>query len=147
MRKNRKSKRRGFTLIEVLLVVAILGVIAAAVVPSLIGKQKQAMIDQSRNNLRGLEQTMKLYALDHDGEYLQGGQESLAQLTGPSEYRGKKLNAYLEDVPKDAWGEPLLYEYPSTKGTKGEKPAIWSSGPNRQNEDGAGDDINNWSEK
>jgi general secretion pathway protein G len=57
------------------------------------------------------------------------------------------MKPYLEETPKDAWGEPLYYEYPSTKGTKGEKPAIWSSGPNRQNEEGAGDDINNWSDQ
>jgi general secretion pathway protein G len=144
--RKRQSRRRGFTLIEVLLVVAILGVIAAAVVPSLLGRQQKAMQDQTRNNIRGLEQTLKLYALDHDGAYLQGGQDALSQLTAPSEYRGKKLSAYLEETPKDAWGEPLLYEHPTSKGTKADKPAIWSSGPNRQNEDGAGDDINNWSE-
>jgi general secretion pathway protein G len=147
MRTKRPAKRTGFTLIEVLLVVAILGVIAAAVVPSLIGKQKQALVDQSRNNIRGLEQTLKLYAMDHEGEYPSGGQEALSQLTSASEYRGHKLQAYLEDVPKDAWGEPLFYEFPTSKGTKGEKPAIWSAGPNHQNEDGSGDDINNWADK
>ena len=71
--------------------------------------------------------------------------QSLPQLTQASEYRGHKLKPYLEEIPKDAWGEPLYYEYPSSKA--GDKPAIWSSGPNRQNEDGGGDDINNWSRK
>jgi general secretion pathway protein G len=137
---------RGFTLIEVLLVVAILGVIAAAVVPALIGRQQEANIQITRTDIKGLEQALKMYAIDHDGEYLQGGKDALPQLTSASEYRGKKMKAYLEETPKDAWGEPLYYEYPSTKGTKGEKPAIWSSGPNRQNEEGGGDDINNWTE-
>ena len=136
---------RGFTLIEVLLVVAILGVIAAAVVPALIGRQQEANIQISKTDIKGLEQAMKMYAIDHDGEYLQGGKDALPQLTSPSEYRGKKMKPYLEEIPKDAWGEPLYYEYPSTKA--GDKPAIWSSGPNRQNEDGGGDDINNWSDK
>jgi general secretion pathway protein G len=137
---------RGFTLIEVLLVVAILGVIAAAVVPALIGRQQEANIQITRTDIKGLEQALKMYAIDHDGEYLQGGKDALQQLTAASEYRGKRIKPYLEETPKDAWGEPLYYEYPSTKGTKGEKPAIWSSGPNRQNEEGGGDDINNWSE-
>jgi general secretion pathway protein G len=143
----RNVKPRGFTLIEVLLVVAILGVLAAAVVPALLGKQKQAYIDTTKTSIKGLEQTLRYYASDHDGEYLSGGKDALNQLTQASDFRGKKLGAYLEDTPKDAWGEPLNYEYPTSKPTKAEKPAIWSSGPNRQDEGGAGDDINNWSEK
>jgi general secretion pathway protein G len=143
---TRDSRRRaGFTLIEVLLVVAILGVIAAAVVPALIGRQQEANIQISRTDIKGLEQALKMYAIDHDGAYLDGGKDALPQLTQASEYRGHKLTPYLEEIPKDAWGEPLYYEYPSSK--VGGKPAIWSSGPNRQNEDGGGDDINNWSEK
>ena len=136
--------RGGFTLIEVLLVVAILGVIAAAVVPALIGRQADAYIGVTKTSIKGLEQAMKLYALDHDGEYLSGGKDALPQLAQASEYRGKKLKPYMDEVPKDAWGEPLYYEYPS--GKAGDKPAIWSSGPNRQNEDGGGDDITNWKE-
>src|ERR1700685_932049 len=138
---------RGFTLIEVLLVVAILGVIAAAVVPALIGRQQEANIQITRTDIKGLEQALKMYAIDHNGEYLQGGKDALPQLTQSSDYGGKRFKAYLEEIPKDAWGEPLYYENPTTKGTKGEKPAIWSSGPNRQNEEGGGDDINNWSEQ
>lgn len=143
----RRAGQSGFTLIEVLLVVAILGIIAAAVVPSLIGRQKQAYEDQTRNDIRGLESTLTMYAVDHDGTYPSGGRDALNQLTSPSEYRGKKLSAYLSETPKDAWGEQLYYEYPTSKPVKGEKPAIWSSGGNRQNEDGSGDDINNWSDR
>ncbi len=143
--KYQSRRRRGFTLIEVLLVVAILGVIAAAVVPALIGRQQESYIQITRTDIKGLEQTLKMYAIDHDGAYLDGGKDALPQLTQSSEYRGHKLKPYLEEIPKDAWGEPLYYEYPSSKA--GEKPAIWSSGPNHQNEDGGGDDINNWSEK
>jgi len=134
----------GFTLIEVLLVVAILGVIAAAVVPALIGRQADANIGVTRTSIKGLEQALKLYALDHDGTYPTGGKDILPQLAQSSEYHGKQIKPYLEAVPKDAWAEALFYEYPS--GKAGEKPAVWSSGPNRQNEDGGGDDITNWKE-
>ena len=47
-------------------------------------------------------------------------------------------------VPRDAWDQPLFYESPNTKVTDTDRPAIWSSGPNRQNENGEGDDVNNW---
>jgi general secretion pathway protein G len=144
--QQRRSQRTGFTLIEVLLVVAILGVIAAAVVPALLGRQQAAYEQQTRNNIKNLQNIMVMYAVDHDGTYPSGGREALNQLTNASEYHGKKLGAYLDNTPKDAWGEPLYYEYPSSKG-KGDKPAVWSSGPNRQNEDGSGDDINSWTEQ
>jgi general secretion pathway protein G len=144
--RQRRSKRAGFTLIEVLLVVAILGVIAAAVVPALLGRQQAAYEQQTRTNVKGLQSILMMYALDHDGTFPSGGREALTQLTSPSDYHGKKIGAYTDSVPKDAWGEQLYYEYPTSKG-KGDKPAVWSSGPNRQNEDGSGDDINSWSEQ
>jgi general secretion pathway protein G len=125
IQRQRRAKRAGFTLIEVLLVVAILGVIAAAVVPALLGRQQAAYEQQTRNNIKNLQNILTMYAPD---------------------YHGKKIGAYMDATPKDAWGEQLYYEYPSSKG-KGDKPAVWSSGPNRQNEDGAGDDLNSWTEQ
>jgi general secretion pathway protein G len=144
--RERRPKRTGFTLIEVLLVVAILGVIAAAVVPALLWRQQAAYEQQTRNNVKNLQNILTMYALDHDGTYPSGGREALSALTNASDYHGKKLSAYIDSTPKDAWGEQLYYEFPSSKG-KGDKPAVWSSGPNRQNEDGSGDDINSWSEQ
>ncbi|MGE3317463.1 MAG: type II secretion system protein GspG [Planctomycetaceae bacterium] len=144
MKVSRRRARSGFTLLEVLLVIAILGVIAVMVVPQLLGRQQQANIDITRTNIKGLEQALKLYAVDHDGEYMQGSRDSLMSLLESSEYNGKQLKPYLEEDPNDAWGELLYYEYPNTKGGDSGKPAIWSSGPNRQNEDGGGDDIANW---
>jgi general secretion pathway protein G len=144
--RPRRAKRSGFTLIEVLLVVAILGVIAAAVVPALLGRQQAAYEQQTRNNVKTLQQILTMYALDHDGQYPSGGREALTSLTSAATYNGKKIGAYMDTTPKDAWGEQLYYEYPTSKG-KGDKPAVWSAGPNRQNEDGSGDDINSWSEQ
>jgi general secretion pathway protein G len=146
IQRQRRAKRAGFTLIEVLLVVAILGVIAAAVVPALLGRQQAAYEQQTRTNVKSLQNIVKMYALDHDGQYPSGGREALNSLTSAADYHGKKIAAYVDAVPKDAWGEQLYYEYPTSKG-KGDQPAIWSSGPNRQNEDGAGDDINSWTEQ
>ncbi len=56
------------------------------------------------------------------------------------------MKPYLDKLPADAWGQVFQYEFPNTKAPRSSKPAIWSSGANRQNEEGAGDDVNNWSD-
>lgn len=135
-----QHRRHGFTLTEVLLVLAIIGVIAAMVVPSLLGRQQEAMKNASKNNIKSLESIATQYAIAHEGEL----PRDLNALLSPGQDKdGKMIPAYVDKVPKDAWGQPLFYEFPNSKASS-DKPAIWSSGPNRQNEEGNGDDINNW---
>ena len=136
------SRRHGFTLTEVLLVLAILGVIAAMVIPNLIGQQKVAMIRQTKVNISGFEQIAKQYAVAHDGDF---PPDVNAMLTPGQSADGKPMAPFAEKIPKDAWSQPLNYQYPNSKASV-DKPAIWSSGPNKQNEEGSGDDINNWTE-
>ncbi len=140
---DRRASRGGFTLLEILLVVAIIGIIAAMVAPALLGRQQQAMIDTTRASIKGLEQALKLYAINHDGNYPEGDQGVVLGLMD-SETRddGTIEAAYLDERPADAWGELLFYEYPNNK-AETTKPAIWSSGPDKKNDDGGGDDINN----
>ncbi|MFG0335104.1 MAG: type II secretion system major pseudopilin GspG, partial [Maioricimonas sp. JB049] len=142
-RPVRRARRAGFTLLELLIVLAIIGVIAAMVVPRLLGQQKQANIKATRASIHGLEQALKLYAVDHDASFPSGNQEALQQLIAPTDRNGKSMEPYLEKLPLDAWGEPFYYEYPNSKSSV-DKPAIWSSGPDRKNDNGSGDDINNW---
>jgi general secretion pathway protein G len=140
------ARRRGFTLTEVLLVLAIIGVIAAMVVPQLLGRQKDALVRATRTSIKGLEDACKQYAIDNSAEFPTGSSdEVLNLLMNPGQNAdGRAISPYLEQLPKDAWGQQLFYEYPNTKVQNASKPAIWSAGPNKQNEDGAGDDVTNW---
>jgi general secretion pathway protein G len=139
-------RRAGFTLTEVLLVLAILGVIAAMVVPNLLGRQREALIRSTKMSIKSMEDACKQYAIAHDGEFPQGDRDTvIGLLMNPgNDTDGKPISPYLEKTPKDAWDLPLYYEYPNGKAPNATKPAIWSSGPDRQNADGNGDDVNNW---
>ena len=140
--------RPGFTLTEVLLVLAILGVIAAMVVPNLLGQGKQAYIKTTRMSIKALEDACTHYAIAHDGEFPTGGRdEVVGLLTNPGvDKDGKPISPYLGKLPKDAWDQVLYYEYPNSKAPNSTVPAIWSSGPDRKSDDGNNDDVNNWNE-
>lgn len=134
--------RAAFTLMEVLLVLAILGVIAAMVVPQFVGRQEQASIDATGVSIKGIEQALKLYQLDHGGSYPTTAEGLQVLVSAPSN-DPKWKGPYLEELPKDAWGKPFQYQYPPQHNTAAKKPDIWSSGLDQSNN--TGDDISNWS--
>lgn len=141
---SRRPVQGGFTLLEILIVLAIIGVIAAMVAPRLVGQQQAANIKVARNSIKSLEQTLDMYAVENNGSYPQGGQEVLSTLLVPFVgASGQQVEALLDKPAMDPWQRPFYYEYPNTK-TNVNKPAIWSSGPDGRNDNGGGDDINNW---
>ena len=138
-------RRSGFTLVEVLLVLAILGVIAALVVPNLLGRQEGANVNATKGAITTFESAITSYAIDHNGQPPQGSAEAAnAALMNPESPDGRTLQPYTDETFKDAWGQPLFYSFPGSHQTISTKPDIWSAGPNGSNEDGGGDDINNW---
>src|SRR5262245_54792204 len=138
---NNHSARRGFTLMEVLLVLAILGVIIALVAPNLIGQQKQANIKAAGLQVKSVESACDIYAVGHSGEF----PTSLdALITNPGNDANWK-GPYLKDaatVPSDPWGSPIQYAYPSQNQGGADRPDIWSIGPDKQSN--TADDITNW---
>ncbi len=140
MKLERKKLRSAFTLMELLLVLAILGVIMAMVVPELLGRQKYANIDATRISVRGAEQALKMYAVDHLGD-MPTTSEGLQILLQPKNPQDKRWRGpYLDRAPADAWGTELKYEFPGRKNKTGFD--ISSAGPDKVF--GTDDDIGNW---
>jgi general secretion pathway protein G len=138
-RLPRRSARRGFTLMEILIVLAILAVIIGLVLPNLIGAQKGANLKAAKLAVKNVEQAADMYAADHEGEFPAGGQglDVLLQVVG-----GKGPYLKGNKAPADPWGNPIQYQYPAQHRTDG-SPDIWSMGPDKQSN--TADDISNWS--
>lgn len=134
------SRRTAFTLIEMLLVLAILGVLMAMTVPNLLGRQTAANIDVTRGSIAGIEQAIQMYQLDHQGTF-PGSREGLDALVSKVNPRDKRWRGpYLQKLPVDAWGTPFAYAAPGKRNSAGFD--IVSAGPDRQL--GTEDDFGNW---
>jgi general secretion pathway protein G len=141
-RKPRRAARRGFTLMEILIVLAILAVIIGLVLPNLIGAQKGANLKAAKVAIRSVEQAVEMYAADHEGEFPAGGQGLDVLLKGAGDAKWKGPYVKGNKVPADPWGNPIQYQYPGTHQSDG-APDIWSMGPDKQSN--TADDITNWS--
>lgn len=135
--KRKMKKISGFTLIEVMVVVVILGILAALVVPKILSRPEQARIVKVKQDILAIQSALDLYKLDN-GFYPstdQGLRALVAQPTTPPVPRSWKSDGYLQDVPQDPWGE--AYQYINDN----EKCRIFSYGP--KGKDG-NSEIGNW---
>ena len=130
--------RGGFTLMELLIVLAIISVIAAIAVPSFLGQQKKANVKATQASIHGLESALDYFATDHDGDY----PASLDLLITNPGNDPKWSGPYLKGgrLPLDAWGNELMYMFPAQNNL--DKPDIYSAGPDRQ--PNTADDVTNW---
>ncbi len=110
--------QRGFTLLEVMVVVVILGILAALVVPKIISRPDEARIIAAKQDIASLMQALKLYRLDNQRYPTteQGLQALLIKPTTLPIPPNWKPGGYLERLPKDPWGNPYQYLYPGVHG-------------------------------
>ncbi len=132
-------KREGFTLIELMLVVIIIGALVAMVMPRLAGRSEQARVQAAEADIRSNIATgLKLYELDN-GSYPSSAEGLGALLTKPG--NAKSWNGpYLEKKPTDPWGHEYRYESPGAHRTSDYD--LFSYGKDGQA--GTGDDVTNW---
>lgn len=111
---------RGFTLIEIMVVITILGVLAALIVPRVVGRTDDARIAAAKQDIASIMQALKLYRLDN-GRYPTTDQGLQALITRPTTEpmpANWKQGGYLErsTVPSDPWGEPYKFLNPGVRG-------------------------------
>ena len=113
-----RRKQKGFTLIEIMVVIVILGILGALVVPRLMGRPDEARAVAARQDINTLAQALKLYRLDN-ARYPTSEQGLSALVSKPSsgpQPKNWKPGGYVERLPVDPWGNPYQYAAPGTHG-------------------------------
>jgi general secretion pathway protein G len=98
----------GFTLIEIMVVVFILGLLVTLVAPRIIGRTDEARVTKARADAHAIEEALHLFKLDN-GRYPTQGEGLEALVTAPAGARGWNPDGYLERVPTDPWGNEYFY--------------------------------------
>ncbi len=134
-------KQRGFTLIELMVVLAIIGILASLIVPNVLGRADDARITAARTDVGNLVQALKLYKLDNQRfPTAEQGLQSL--VTKPSaEPVPPNWKNYLDKLPADPWGRPYQYLNP---GLKGEVDVMSWGADGQSGGEGVNADIGSW---
>jgi len=136
-------RQRGFTLIEIMVVVIIIGLLATLVLPRVIGRQEEAMVAKTKSDIHALSSALKLYKLDNFNfpSTEQGLDALISKPQGDPEPKHYKDGGYIESLPKDPWGNPYQYLSPGEK----REFDLWSNGSDGQpGGEGTATDIGNW---
>lgn len=131
----------GFTLIELMVVLLIIGVLAALIVPNVLDRADDARVTAAKTDVTNLMQALKLYRLDNQ-RYPTAEQGLNALLTKPTTTPvPNNWKTYLDQLPKDPWGQPYVYLNP---GIKGEVDVMSYGADGQSGGEGKNADIGSW---
>jgi len=136
-------RSRGFTLIEIMVVVIIIGLLAAVIVPTVISKVDEAKVAKAKADIQALETALTEFRLDNSKfpTSEQGLTSLITQPTDPS-IKHWRPGGYIQRVSKDPWGNDYQYVYP---GTHGKEYDLFSYGADgAPGGEGIDADIGNW---
>lgn len=129
-----RAAAKGFTLVEIMVVVVIIGLLAAMVFPSFMGRLDTATVTRVKQDIRSIEAALNLYRLEN--HRYPSTEEGLEALT-----RGEHGREFLSRVPVDPWGNPYQYAYP---GRHGQFDVFSLGADGREGGEGIDADIGNW---
>jgi general secretion pathway protein G len=135
------QKQRGFSLIEIMVVVIILGILASLVVPKIMSRPDDARIVKAKHDILGIQNALELYRLDNS--FYPSTDQGLSALVKKPNTRPapQHWKAYLKSLPKDPWGQAYLYLNPGQHG----EIDIFTLGANgKSGGDGVNAEIGNW---
>ena len=137
--KTHRTRQKGFTLVEMLLVLVILAALAAVVVPKFAGRSQQAKETAARSQISVFETALDIFETDNG--YYPSGSDGLDELVNQPSNATSWNGPYLKKgIPNDPWGNSYIYEFPGKQTAAGYD--IMSMGPDGRV--GGGDDITNW---
>lgn len=138
----KKNSNLGFTLIEVMVVILIIGVLAALVVPKVMSRPDEARITAAKQDIATVTQALNLYKLDNSRyPTTEQGLQALVNKPTISPIPNNWKEGYLDRVPKDPWGTPYQYLQPGVHGAID----VFSFGADRASGgEGSDADIGSW---
>jgi general secretion pathway protein G len=138
----RTARRRAFTLVEMLLVVTIIGILAALVIPKIMGRSEQARNTAANADINGgIKSALDAYEVDNG--FYPKGKNGLGDLVQQPRDSKNWRGPYLDKLPTDPWGNAYIYEYPGKHNASSYD--LYSMGPDGKG--GTEDDIGNWAKK
>ncbi len=139
-KKDKILNNRGFTLIELMVVIVILGILAGLIVPKIMDAPEKAKRSKARMQIESLETALKMYKLDN-GVYPPSLQGLVEQADGAKNFR---KGGYLEKgkIPKDPWSNDFVYMHPGTHGGDYDLSSYGADGTGGGEDDNK--DINSW---
>lgn len=145
MQLRYQQKQMGFTLIEIMVVIVILGILASLIVPKIMGRPDEARIVAAKQDMSSIMQALKLYKLDNQRypSTEQGLQALVVKPNAEPLPKNWKTGGYLERLPIDPWGNPYQFLNP---GLHGELDIISLGADGASGGEGNDADIGNWQE-